>query len=93
MNAKDLYWELSTIFSSPHNDTSMEMAECESELREALGKGHLPNYIITKMEQMIDWMRSEGDPYKSKLSLVIKNRFWEKSFVQMIPYKPFKIED
>jgi hypothetical protein len=93
MTSKDLYWELSKIFSSPHNDTGIEMSEAEAELREALGRGHTHQQIIFKMRQMLECLRNEGEPYRSKLSAVIRNRFWEKSFTTMIPYKPFIVED
>jgi hypothetical protein len=92
MTSKDMYWELNRIFSSPHNDSTHEMAEAQHELNDAMAEGYAPEKIILRMKQMVAHMEDNGDPYRSKLSLAIKNRFWEKTFVKMIPYRPFRVE-
>lgn len=93
MTGEQLYWELSRQYSSPHNDTSYEMNEAVLELNEALGKGLTPQYVQNKMAQLITRMREDGNNFKSHLAAVIKNRFWDKTFIERIPYKPFMVEE
>jgi hypothetical protein len=68
------------------------MNEAEADLKEALGRGYKPELIKLKMHQYLDAMREEGMVHKARLSIVIKNKFWEKQWVPMVEYKPFKVE-
>jgi hypothetical protein len=86
MQAKELYIELNKLYSSEHNDNHVDMRVAHSLLEEVLESGVDPNLLISKMKEMISNLDSA---YKTKLSTVIMNRFWEKTFTEMIPYKPF----
>ncbi len=89
--AEALYWELNKIFSSIHNDNAKEQEEAIELLRRTLELGIEADLIISKMNQMVSRADRQME-YKVKLSNAIRNRFWEKSFVVMIPHRPFKID-
>lgn len=93
MNNKDiaeqLYWELNRMFSSEHSDTPNEQASGMFELELAVNRGETSAGIEKKMRQML--MVSDG-MFKTKLSVLIKNRFWEKQFVQSQPLRRFRPE-
>lgn len=90
MEASELYAELNRIMSSPHNDGPSEQAEAIEILRQNLVLGVKPELFISKMRSMKTVTDRRGD-YLTKLSVVIKNRFWEKTFSTPIPHRKFRL--
>jgi hypothetical protein len=91
MDPYKLYSELNRIMSSTHNDTPAEQADAIEILRQEMILGTKPEVFIEKMKAMKSATDQRGD-YLSKLSTVIKNRFWEKSFTTAIPFRAFRLQ-
>ncbi len=90
--AIELYWELSALYSSSHHDSATEQNESFEILSRMISRGVTPEYMKMKMRQMLSAMVRDDDQYKSKLSNAIRSRFWEKTYVEMIPHRKFKID-
>lgn len=80
------YNKLSEIYSSPYPSAADERIQAIKLLDEEFTKGLNPEYVIFKMKQL-----SKITEFKSKLAPLIIDRFWDKSFVKGVEYKPFDI--
>lgn len=89
---ENLYWDLNRIYSSEHSDNPEETQRAIGNLKNAViaHKIAIPT-IILKMKQMTQRL-NEQNAWKTKLSIAIHSRFWEKTFVEMVPHRTFKME-
>lgn len=92
MTPEELYWELNRVLSSKHSDNPDDTAAAISALENAMRISRIsPEEIINKCRQMKAKL-IEDDSMIPKLSVAINGRFWEKSFVEQIPFRPFVID-
>ncbi len=91
ITGKELYWQLSRAYSSEHNDLPNEMNRAQVELQLALDDGLSPELCMKKMKHLLAKIGRDNE-YKTKISTVILNRFWDKEFLEMIPSRIYKGE-
>jgi hypothetical protein len=92
MEPRKLYRELSKIYNSHHNDTSSEIQNATYELEQTMAEGVKAEHIINKMKELSEFIKFSGNEFNSKLSTVILNRFWDKTFFEPIPFRELKVD-
>lgn len=90
MTAKELYYELNILLSSPHSDTSEETVQSIDQLNSAII--YLKSPVETLKSKMVQYRKAMDDnnQWRPKLSSAINNRYWEKDYITPIPFRPFK---
>jgi len=92
MTPEELYWELNRVLSSKHSDNPEDTANAIAALENAMRISRFsPEEIINKCRQMKDRLIDDGSMIP-KLSVAINGRFWEKHFVEQIPFRPFVVD-
>lgn len=84
--ARNLFEQLSSIYSSPHFPNQEERLQAILALEKALNEGVNPDLMLLKMKQLAD--KTE---FKTKVSNTIINKYWEMTIVQGVVAKVFDI--
>ncbi|WP_216726132.1 hypothetical protein [Hymenobacter siberiensis] len=78
---EDLYFQLSAAYGSPHSDHADDIHQACLKLRRALS---LDNQTPELLVQKIKLLRDKTGDFKTKLSNVIADRFWNKQLAQPV---------
>lgn len=84
---REIYYEISRTYSSPYNDNRDDLKDAIRMIHDALNVRKLSKeFLLAKLTELMEF---EDSDFKTKISTLLLNRYWEKSYRPEIKRKVF----
>lgn len=93
--SKKIYEELNAIFSSTYGSSDLERQESIQVLSEYLKLSKDPDDMKMRVKNLKDKIQQikERSEYKQKLCVLIKDKYWERTFLPNVTLRKFRVEE